>query len=75
MKFQNLCPDFRSDLNITSSQREEIGRKCKRLIDYGRVLFLRERGLSCEIKGYIEEKLTPENVAIFAKPKDVSCNS
>ncbi|VDI29464.1 tRNA:m4X modification enzyme [Mytilus galloprovincialis] len=58
----------RPELNLSIKEREEIGRKCKRLIDYGRVEYLKEKGLNCDMKVYIEEQLTPENVAIFAKP-------
>ncbi|XP_062593752.1 tRNA:m(4)X modification enzyme TRM13 homolog [Saccostrea cucullata] len=60
-------PFSRSDLQLSASQREEIGRKCKRLIDIGRVHYLRNCGLQSQLKTYIEEKLTPENVIIVAK--------
>lgn len=56
----------RTDLHLSPGQREEIGRKCKRLIDHGRVLYLRNCGLQSQLKTYIEEKLTPENVLIVA---------
>ncbi|KAK3091884.1 hypothetical protein FSP39_023437 [Pinctada imbricata] len=61
-------PLTRTDLNLTVKEKEEIGRKCKRLIDFGRVLYMKEQGLQCDLREYIEDKLTPENVAIFAKP-------
>lgn len=62
-RFESVC---RSDLQLSPSQREEIGRKCKRLIDIGRVHYLRNCGLQSQLKTYIEEKLTPENVIIVA---------
>jgi tRNA:m4X modification enzyme len=58
---------YRTDLQLSPSQREEIGRKCKRLIDIGRVHYLKDFGLQSQLKTYIEGKLTPENVVIVAK--------
>lgn len=55
-------------MNLTTKEREEIGRKCKRLIDFGRLEYLKDQELDCDMTVYIEEQLTPENVAIFAKP-------
>jgi tRNA:m4X modification enzyme len=52
---------------LSLTQREEIERKCKRLIDIGRVHYLKDCGLQSQLKTYIEEKLTPENVVIVAK--------
>ncbi|XP_052274218.1 tRNA:m(4)X modification enzyme TRM13 homolog isoform X2 [Dreissena polymorpha] len=51
---------------LTQAEREMIGRKCKRLIDYGRVCFLREHGLESSLKAYVEEFYTPENVVLLA---------
>jgi tRNA:m4X modification enzyme len=46
-----------------------LGRRCKRLIDYARVLFLRQTaGFVCvELVDYVDEGISPENVCIFAR--------
>ncbi|XP_060553162.1 tRNA:m(4)X modification enzyme TRM13 homolog [Ruditapes philippinarum] len=51
---------------LSQEEREVIGRKCKRLIDLGRVHFLQEHGLKSSLKVYIEEFFTPENVVLVA---------
>ncbi|KAL4236979.1 tRNA:m(4)X modification enzyme TRM13 [Mactra antiquata] len=51
---------------LTQSEREVIGRKCKRLIDYGRVCYLRDHGMKSDLKIYIDEFYTPENVVLVA---------
>uniref|UniRef100_A0A2C9LXY1 tRNA:m(4)X modification enzyme TRM13 n=1 Tax=Biomphalaria glabrata TaxID=6526 RepID=A0A2C9LXY1_BIOGL len=51
---------------LSVRQREEIGRKCKRLIDTGRLHFLKSKGLQCFLREYIDESITPENVVLIA---------
>lgn len=50
--------------------REEIGRRAKALIDYGRVLYLREKGFEARLCYYVPTTESLENVCIVAK-KDV----
>ena len=57
---------FRISTKLSQEEREVIGRKCKRLIDHGRVCFLKEHGLKSSLKVYIEEFFTPENVVLVA---------
>ncbi len=47
----------------------EIGFKCKRLIDYGRVLFLREQGYNASLYYYVDRDVTLENCLLVATPK------
>ena len=49
--------------------REDIGYKCKRLIDMGRVCWLRDNGMRTEMLTYVPESVTIENVVIVATPK------
>uniref|UniRef100_A0A0B6ZKU7 tRNA:m(4)X modification enzyme TRM13 n=1 Tax=Arion vulgaris TaxID=1028688 RepID=A0A0B6ZKU7_9EUPU len=51
---------------LSVSEREEIGFKCKRLIDTGRLHYLRSKGMKCLLRRYISEELTPENVVLIA---------
>ncbi|XP_060082028.1 tRNA:m(4)X modification enzyme TRM13 homolog [Ylistrum balloti] len=59
----------RNDLSLPTETRERIGRQCKRLIDFGRVQYLQEHGMDSKLVVYIDERLTPENVAIIAVPQ------
>lgn len=58
----------RNDLSLPTEAREKIGRQCKRLIDFGRVQYMREHDMDSKLVVYIDERLTPENVAIIALP-------
>ncbi|BFZ17046.1 hypothetical protein BsWGS_20085 [Bradybaena similaris] len=55
---------------LSVSEREDIGRKCKRLIDTGRLHYLRSKGMKCFLRQYIDEELTPENVVLLAHIPD-----
>lgn len=48
---------------------EEIGWKCKRLLDYARVEFLRAKGFEANLSYYVDKKFTLENVCIVANRK------
>lgn len=48
------------------AERKEIGRKCKRLMDYGRICYLEQNGYECFLKTYIDSKITLENVCLVA---------
>jgi tRNA:m4X modification enzyme len=51
------------------ARRAEIGRRCKRIIDLGRIFFLRESlGMQCELVRYASSAVTPENVLLLAWP-------
>ncbi|KAK3612674.1 hypothetical protein CHS0354_042200 [Potamilus streckersoni] len=51
---------------LSEKEREEVGRKCKHLIDYGRVMYLKDKGLNSQLKIFIENYYTPENVILIA---------
>jgi tRNA:m4X modification enzyme len=46
------------------STREELGFKCKRILDFGRVHYLRSLGANCELKYYVPRSTSKENVAL-----------
>lgn len=56
---------------LTRAEREEIGRKCKRLLDVARVEFMRERFAELEVSlhYYVPAEVTLENVVIVARRK------
>ncbi|KJE88349.1 hypothetical protein CAOG_00012 [Capsaspora owczarzaki ATCC 30864] len=51
----------------TVEERTEIGRLCKRLLDHGRLLYLRDRGFQAELVQYTTPENTLENVALVAR--------
>jgi hypothetical protein len=53
--------------SMSYAERVDLGRKCKRLIDYGRVEFIRkELKMNATLVHYTEEDITPENVLLIA---------
>ncbi|XP_005104573.1 tRNA:m(4)X modification enzyme TRM13 homolog [Aplysia californica] len=61
---------LRESLSVTV--RENIGRKCKRLIDTGRLHYLRSKGMTCCLREYVSGEITPENVVLLAHCEPVS---
>lgn len=54
---------------LSASEKERVGRCCKRLIDMGRVWFVRKvLGLQARLVCYAPESITPENVLLLAHP-------
>lgn len=49
-------------------RRAELGRKCKDLLDVGRVLFLQGMGYDAWLAEYVSDSVTPENVLLLARP-------
>ena len=45
-----------------------MGRRCKRLIDAGRVQYLKDLGLNVRLVHYCHEDDSPENCFLIAKP-------
>lgn len=52
---------------LSPSQRIELGQKCKRLIDTGRLEWLAEhKGFAAELIEYVDEEVSPENRLLVA---------
>ena len=66
--FAAVTKDQKDRIGLNRLQREEIGRRCKRIIDQGRCDFVvRKIGLGwCRMIYYVDPKISLENVAIFA---------
>ncbi|XP_050401365.1 tRNA:m(4)X modification enzyme TRM13 homolog isoform X1 [Patella vulgata] len=62
--------DYRGNIKLDKSEREMIGRKCKRLIDHGRIQYLHDHKMTACLKHYIDGNLTPENVVLLATIED-----
>lgn len=51
-------------LGLSTEQQIEIGRKCKRLIDQGRIEYINCHGYKGKLVKYIDSNITPENIAL-----------
>ncbi|CAL1292159.1 unnamed protein product [Larinioides sclopetarius] len=56
-------------LNLKHEEREVIGMQCKRLIDAGRIQFLKDEGYDARLITYIDKSVSLENVALLATCK------
>lgn len=54
-------------LRLSLEERQEIGRKCKRIIDFGRTKYLEENGYKSDMISYIKSDVTLENVCLIGK--------
>ena len=55
---------------LSKAEMAVLGMKIKRILDYGRILYIREElHLEAEVIEYCSTTLSPENYAIISKPK------
>jgi tRNA:m4X modification enzyme len=54
---------------LEHSIREQLGYKCKRIIDVGRAKYLEANGFDVELIYYVEPSTSLENLALMATPK------
>ncbi|XP_027217190.2 tRNA:m(4)X modification enzyme TRM13 homolog isoform X3 [Penaeus vannamei] len=54
-------------LNLSAQYREEVGRKAKQILDYGRVKFLQDCGFRSRLVQYVTKDMTLENIALVAE--------
>ncbi|XP_044055620.1 tRNA:m(4)X modification enzyme TRM13 homolog isoform X2 [Siniperca chuatsi] len=57
---------------LSAAEREQIGRLCKRLIDGGRLDFLKTKGFDGKLTAYVKSHVTLENVLLTAVPSSSS---
>ncbi|XP_047538754.1 tRNA:m(4)X modification enzyme TRM13 homolog isoform X2 [Vanessa atalanta] len=55
------------NLNLSQERRELIGKRAKMLLDWGRVLYLKELGFDAQLVYYVPSTVSLENVCIVAK--------
>ncbi|CAG8434715.1 2218_t:CDS:10 [Funneliformis mosseae] len=55
---------------LEHSEREQLGYKCKRIIDVGRTKYLEANGFDVELIYYVEPSTSLENLALMAIPKN-----
>ncbi|CAG8506358.1 15401_t:CDS:2 [Acaulospora colombiana] len=51
--------------------RENLGYKCKRILDFGRYRYLQDNGFEVELIYYVEPHTSLENLALMAVPTNV----
>lgn len=52
---------------ISRDNRELIGFKCKRILDYARKIFMEKHGFECSLKYYVTKDITLERVCLIGK--------
>lgn len=57
---------------LSAAEREQLGRLCKRLIDSGRLDFLKKKGFDGRLSAYVKSQVTLENVLLTAVPSSPS---
>lgn len=57
---------------LSAAEREQVGRLCKRLIDGGRLDFLKTNGFDSKLTGYVDSHVTLENILLTAVPPSSS---
>ncbi|XP_041357033.1 tRNA:m(4)X modification enzyme TRM13 homolog [Gigantopelta aegis] len=63
----DVASSHHPELRLSEEDREKVGRKCKRLIDYGRVKYLLDHNMDGYLRQYIDQQLTPENIILIAR--------
>ena len=54
-------------LQLDQATREEIGRQCKRMLDYGRIRYLEEvTDMEVKLKYYVDPFISLENALMIA---------
>ncbi|KAF9976872.1 tRNA:m(4)X modification enzyme TRM13 [Actinomortierella ambigua] len=62
--------DLASNISVlTYQKRVELGLRCKRLLDVGRVQYLEQHGFDAEVVYYTDPDTSLENLALMAVPK------
>lgn len=49
-------------------KQEQIGLKAKRILDWGRIEYLKNNGFNAHLKVYATKNITLENIALIATP-------
>lgn len=47
------------------AKRQQLGFKCKRILDVGRLMYLQSLGANCKLVNYVNHSISMENVALI----------
>ncbi|KAF9132018.1 hypothetical protein BGW39_000949 [Mortierella sp. 14UC] len=64
-----------SNIALDFQGREKLGLQCKRLLDIGRVRYLKEHGYDAELVYYVDKETSLENLALMAVPASTTASS
>ncbi|KAK3847147.1 MAG: methyltransferase TRM13-domain-containing protein [Linnemannia gamsii] len=64
-----------SNIALDFQGREKLGLQCKRLLDIGRVRYLKEHGFDAELVYYVDKETSLENLALMAVPASAAGSS
>lgn len=67
-KFQN---DRDKEIGLDRSQKEEVGKRCKAVLNWGRLRFMEKLGFKCNLHYYVEAGVSLENVCIVARKDEI----
>uniref|UniRef100_A0A1I8NQ20 tRNA:m(4)X modification enzyme TRM13 n=1 Tax=Stomoxys calcitrans TaxID=35570 RepID=A0A1I8NQ20_STOCA len=59
--------DLQQNQRLTMAERETIGFMCKRILDHGRLEYLREHSYEANLYYYVPKDVTLENVVLLAR--------
>mmetsp|Transcript_24066 Transcript_24066/g.42490 ORF Transcript_24066/g.42490 Transcript_24066/m.42490 type:complete len:540 (-) Transcript_24066:100-1719(-) len=62
--------DIPKNDELSDNEKTLVGRKCKLLLNYGRLLYLREKGYTANLVKFAPLATTLENVLLVAHPKE-----
>ncbi|KAJ8967841.1 hypothetical protein NQ317_005512 [Molorchus minor] len=54
------------EIGLNKEQKEDIGRKSKNIINWGRLVYLEKLGFKCALHYYVESTISLENVCVVA---------
>ncbi|XP_050069835.1 tRNA:m(4)X modification enzyme TRM13 homolog [Anopheles maculipalpis] len=54
---------------LTRTEREAVGRKCKRVLDAARLHYMEQHGYDGQLRYYVTSEITPENVCLVCVNK------
>lgn len=58
--------------NLKAVERAALGFMCKQIIDMGRLMWMKERGLQAQFVKYVRPSVSPENHLLIAKSTNLS---
>lgn len=54
------------EIGLNREEKEQVGKFCKYVLNWGRLEYLQEKGFSSKLNFYINEDISPENLCIVA---------
>lgn len=52
------------EIGLSRSEKEEVGRRSKSVLNWGRLKYMEKQGFSCRLHYYVDKTVSPENACI-----------